>query len=265
MNQNPARGTPDLAGPDETGKHALNSFSERDPGCLPLQKSFKYRLKFFPAAADKPRGRVSKGIAQIGFMSAVTSTIGSSSAASFATQLAPASAWKRSLSNLGIAIQSGELAPASSILTAFFKANPQYTSTSSDESPSPDPLSQDFQALASAISSNQIGAAQTAWTQVKRDLGNNGAPNPGDGTTSTSEFPAQTKASMDGQIVSNVFNVSSDGGAAIDAFPGGSEISSSQTGLSSTGDGNRLSYQPSGTTAPDAITSKRGILLDTAV
>ena len=96
-------------------------------------------------------------------MSSATSSISSSTGVGYATQLAQMSALKRTLSNLGQAIEKGELVPASTILTAFFKANPQYVSTSAADSQSQDPISQDFQALAAAISNNQVDAAQTAW------------------------------------------------------------------------------------------------------
>jgi hypothetical protein len=196
-------------------------------------------------------------------MSAAITPISGSSAVSYAMQLAQTSAVDRSLSNLGIAIQRGELVPASSILTAFFKANPQYTSTASDDSQSQDSLSQHFLALATAISNNQVDAAQTAWTQVESDLANNGVTNPGDGTASTSAVPAQTNDSTNEQFVRGMLGISSGGGASIAAFLGGS--SSSQTGLSSSLIGNRLIYQQSGITGPPETVSSAGNLLNTAV
>jgi hypothetical protein len=195
-------------------------------------------------------------------MSTATGIISSSAAVSYATQLAQTSSLKRSLSNLGHAIQNGELVPASAILTAFFKANPQYTSTSAEDTTSPDLISQDFQTLAVAISNNQVDAAQTAWTQVKSDLANDGVSSVANGT---SELLAQTKASLDQQIVSDAFGVSSGSDATIIALLGGNDTSSSQTGLSSSLIESWLTYQQSGTTAPAATGSSAGNLLNKAV
>src|ERR1700679_1028320 len=117
----------------------------------------------------------------------MSAAISNASAISYATQLAETSALRRSLANLGAAIQKGELVPASTILTAFFKANPQYTATANNDSQTQDALSQDFQTLATALSNNQVDAAQTAWTQIKSDFANQGVTNLGDATNSTSE------------------------------------------------------------------------------
>jgi hypothetical protein len=68
-------------------------------------------------------------------MSALNS-ISSSASTTYATPLAQTSALKRSLDNLGNAVQSGDLTAAGAILTAFIKANPQYASASSAASPS---------------------------------------------------------------------------------------------------------------------------------
>src|SRR5580692_9790279 len=106
------------------------------------------------------------------------SSVSNSGNTGYATQLAQTSAFEGSLYNLGTAIQNGNMTGAGSILTALIAANPQYatssstsgTSASSSSTQSQDPLNQDFQNLASAISSNQPDAAKTAWNQLKTDL-----------------------------------------------------------------------------------------------
>ncbi len=197
-------------------------------------------------------------------MSAATGAISSSSSVGYATQPAQTSALRRSLTSLSVAIQNGELAPASSILVAFFKANPQYTATADDGSQSQDPLAQAFQALATAISNNQVDAAQTAWTQVKGHLARDGVTSLGDGTTSTSEVPVQTEASNGEQIVSNPFDVNSGSDAAITAPLDGGDSSDHQSGVSGSLIGNWLTYQQGGTAAPATTISSGGELLDTA-
>jgi hypothetical protein len=196
-------------------------------------------------------------------MSAATSLTSSSSAITYATQLAQTSALKRSLTNLGTAIQNGDMVTASTMLAAFIKANPQYTSTSSGATPSQDPISQDFQTLATAISNGQVDAAQTAWTQVKSDLANDGVTNLSDGTPS--ELIAQNKAAMDQEIMSDLFGASTGGSSSISTLLGGSDGSSSQIGLSSSLLENWQTDQENGTTAPVATTSSSSNLLNTLV
>src|SRR5580692_10423945 len=144
-------------------------------------------------------------------MSVVTSILGSSAAANYSAQVTPTSALRRSLSSLGLAIQKGELVPASAILTAFFKANPQYTATATVDAPTPDPLSQSFQALATALANHQPDAAQTAWTQVKTNLAGDGVTYPSD--SSTPESPAQTESSLEAPAV-NIMSDESNGSEA---------------------------------------------------
>ena len=195
----------------------------------------------------------------------MSAAISSSSAISYATQLAETSALRRSLSSLGAAIQHGELVPASTILTAFFKANPQYTSTANTDSQTQDALSQDFQALATAISNNQVDAAQTAWTNIKNDFAKDGVTNLGDTTSSTPEILAQNQVTTDGQILSDMSGASSGGDSAIATLIGENDASSSQTGVSSTLLENWLTYKQTGTTAPAATNSGTASVLNTAV
>ena len=100
----------------------------------------------------------------------VLSGISSSAGVSYATELAQTSALKRNLNNLGTAVQNGDLTSAGSILSAFIKANPQFAITSSADSQAQDPINQDFQALADAITNNLADTAKSAWTQIKSDL-----------------------------------------------------------------------------------------------
>ena len=197
-------------------------------------------------------------------MSSATSSISSSTAVGYATQLAQISAVKRTMSNLGKAIEKGELVPASTILAAFFKANSQYVSTSPADTQSQDPLNQDFQDLAAAISDNQVAAAQSAWTQAKSDLANDGVTNLDNGAADTARLLAQNKASVNAQIISDSLGTSPGGEPTIAALLGGGGNSGSQIGLSSSLLETWLTYQPSGTTKPAAANSASGNRLDTA-
>ena len=197
-------------------------------------------------------------------MNAASGIISSLSGVGSASQPEQPSGLKRSLHNLGIAIQKGELAPASSILVAFFKANPQFTSPSSDDSQSPDPLTQDFQALAAAVSNNQVGAAQSVWTQIKSDLASNGVTNLGDGTTSMAEVMGQIKVSPNTPIASDTIGANSGSNASTNAAGGENAGSSNQPGLSSSLIGNGITYQRSGANAAAATTSIAGNLLNIA-
>jgi predicted transcriptional regulator YheO len=118
--------------------------------------------------------------------------VSNSASFTYATQLAQTSALKRNLSNLGAAVQSGDLTSASSILAAFVKANPQYASTSTSGTQSQDPINQDFQALTDAIANNQPDAAKTAWTQITTDLTKNGITDLGNGADAMAKLLAQT-------------------------------------------------------------------------
>jgi hypothetical protein len=194
----------------------------------------------------------------------MSTAISITSAVSYATQLAESSALRRSLSNLGMAIQRGELVPASTILAAFFKANPQYTSTTPADSQSPNPLAQDFQTLATALSNNQADAAQTAWTQIQSDFAKQGVTNLGDGTNPTTEVVAQSNAATDAQILSNAFGASPSGDSEIATLLGGSESSTSQTGISASLLENWLTYKQTGTAIPAATNPATPSVLNTA-
>jgi len=195
-------------------------------------------------------------------MSAVTSVSSNSANVAYATQLAQTSALRRSLNNLGTAVQNGDLTSAGSILTAFIKANPQYASTSSGSSQSASPINQDFQSLANAISNNQVDAARSAWAQIKTDLAQNGVSDLSDGKADTAKLLAQTKASIAQQIVSNAFGTSSSSGTSATSLLDGSVSSNSGGGLSSALIGGWLTYQEGGSTSPVASTATMGSSLN---
>jgi hypothetical protein len=196
-------------------------------------------------------------------MSLVTG-ISNSASVSYATQLAQMSALKRSLYNLGTAVQSGNLTSANSILTAIIKANPQYASTSSDGSQSQAPINQDFQALADAIANNQVDAAKSAWTQVQSDLSKNGVTDLSNGTAATAELLAQTNASIAQQIVSDTFGTSSASSLSVTSLISGSAGSTSGPGLSSSLISDWLTYQAGGQASPTVPTHSAGSYLDTS-
>jgi hypothetical protein len=197
-------------------------------------------------------------------MSTVNS-VSSSASVTYATQLAQTFALKRSLNNLGTAVQSGDLTSAGSVLAAFVKANPQYASTSSAGAQSQDPMNQHFQALADAISSNQVDAAKSAWTQIQGDLSKSGVTDLGNDAAAIAKLLAQTKASMNQQILSDAFATSSGGESSLSSLLGGSNDSSSAVGLSSSLLSDWLTYRQGGNASPIPTATSAGSKLDTAV
>jgi hypothetical protein len=191
------------------------------------------------------------------------SSLSSSASVTYATQLAQTSSLKRSLSNLGAAVQSGDLTSASSILTAFIKANPQFASTSSDGSQSQDPINQDFQALTDAISSNDADTAKSAWTQVQSDLTQSGVTDLSTGPDTIAKLLAETKASTDSQILSDAFGTSSGSSPSVASLIGGSSDSSGVAGVSSSLLSEWLTYKQGGSTTPTTTTTTAGSSLDT--
>jgi len=193
------------------------------------------------------------------------SSLSSSAGATYATQLAQTSALKRNLNNLGTAVQKGDLTSAGAILSAFIKANPQYASTSSGGSQSQDPINQDFQALADALSINQVDAAKSAWTQITSALAKSGVTDLNDGVSATAKLLAQAKASISQQILSDAFGTGSGSGISLTSLLGGSSGSNSGTGLSGSVLSDWLSYQAQGNpTSAGAAISARSILDTTA-
>ena len=193
-------------------------------------------------------------------MSAVNG-ISSSGSVTYATQLAQTSALKRNLNSLGAAVRSGDLASAGSILAAFVKANPQYASAASAGSTSQDPINQDFQALADAITNNQTDTAKSAWTQIQSDLSKSGVTDLSDGTA---KLLAQTKASVSQQILSDAFGAGSGDSLSLASLIGGSTDSSSAVGLSSSLLNEWVTYQSGGTTSPTPTAPSTDSKLNTA-
>jgi hypothetical protein len=166
-------------------------------------------------------------------MSAVSST--SSSAVSYATQLASAATLRNSLNAIGAAVQNGDMTTANSLITTFIQNNPQYASTSS--SSSTDPINQDFQTLATAVSGGQVSAAQSAWASVKSDLANDGVNL--NTSAVTAQAIAQNKTTIDQGILSGLFGDSS---------------SSSSGGLTTSLLSNWVTYNQDSYTSPVAST-----------
>jgi hypothetical protein len=222
------------------------------------------------------------------------SSVSSSANTSYAAQLAQTSAFERSLYNLGTAVQNGDMTSAGSILTALIQANPQYattsgasgTSTSSSSTQSQDPINQDFQNLANAISSNQPDAAKTAWTQLKNDLAKAGITNISSGTNLAAQAVAQNEVTMQQDLLSALFggNTSSNGSSNLSTLLGGStdstdsnssslasllgrstDSSSSSSGTDSVAAAlnNWLTYQADGTASAPAGSSSTTDGLDT--
>ena len=193
----------------------------------------------------------------------IVSSRSSSTSVTYATQLAQTSALKRSLNNLGTAVQNGDLTSAGTILTAFINANPQYASTSSSDTQSQDSINQDFQALADAITNNLADTAKSAWTQIKSDLATSGATDLSDGTAATAELLAQTQTSLAQQILSNAFGTSSGDGLSLTSLIGGNSGASGSVGSSSSVFSDWLIYQAGGNTSPAAASASAGNRLNT--
>lgn len=173
-------------------------------------------------------------------MSTTTAASNSSSATStaiaYATQLAQAAALKRSLSSLGTAIQSGDMTSANTILTGLIQANPQWAASASSgsSSTSQDPINQDFQTLATAISNNQPDAAKSAWTTVQTDLAKDGVTNINSGTSDTASLLAQSNDTIDQEVLSSLFGVSgSSGESSVAELLGGASSSSTPDPMTS--------------------------------
>jgi hypothetical protein len=184
-------------------------------------------------------------------MSAVSST--SSSAVAYATQLASAATLRNSLNAIGAAVQNGDMTTANSLLTTFIQDNPQYASTSSSSS-STDPINQDFQTLATAVSGGQVSAAQSAWASVKSDLTNDGVNL--DPRAVIAQAIAQNRTSIDQEILGDLFGDSSSSGStpSVASLLGGGTDSSGSVGLSSSLLNDWVTYRQDATATPVAPT-----------
>jgi hypothetical protein len=151
-----------------------------------------------------------------------TTGVTSSSSASYATELAQTSQLRRTLHNLGSAIESGDVSSASSILTTFIKAHPEYAAAASSSSSTDttstgtgSTLNTDFQTLAKALDASDADAAKTAWTQLKSDVAAAGVTDLSDGKAATAKLLAETKTSVDEAIISGMFGVSTSSDSSV--------------------------------------------------
>jgi hypothetical protein len=190
------------------------------------------------------------------FMS-TTSGVTSSSSASYATELAETSQLRRSLNNLGTAIQSGNLSSASSILSAIIKAHPEYTTTSSSDTSttSTSPINTDFQTLAKALDASDADAAKTAWTQLKSDMAAAGVTDLSDGKADTAKLLAETKTSVNEAIISNMFGVSASSDSSVATLIGDSSSSDSSSDAVSSAISSWLTYEADGKTSTSSSTT----------
>jgi hypothetical protein len=183
------------------------------------------------------------------------SSVSSSASMAYAEQLAQTSSLKRSLSNIGAAIETGNVTSASAQLAAFIKANPQYAaSTSSDGSTdSGSTINQHFETLATALSNNDADAAKSAWATITTDLKSAGVSNIGNPEADTAELLAQTSASNTEALLSAVFGDTSSTDSTVSTLLGLSS-SSSSTSLSDVVS-NWLTYQQDGSATTSSSTS----------
>jgi hypothetical protein len=183
------------------------------------------------------------------------SSVSSSAGTTYAEQLAQTSSLKRSLSNIGAAIEKGNVTSASAQLTAFIKANPQYAASSSSDgsTDSTSTINQDFGTLATALSNNDADAAKSAWATIKTDLKSAGVSNIGNPKADTAELLAQTSDSNTQALLSAMFGDTSSTDSTVSTLLGLSS-SSSSTSVSDVLS-NWLTYQEDGSASTTSSTS----------
>jgi hypothetical protein len=185
------------------------------------------------------------------------SSLSSSTNATYATQLAQTSALERGLYNLGSAVQSGDLATAGSVLNSLIEANPQYALSSTNASPSSDPINQDFQNLAKAISNDQPDTAKSVWTQLKSDLAKAGVTSINSGSQIAAQAMAQSRESTEESLMTDLFGAPASGGSSVATLIGAGSDSSGANNAVSSLVGAWLTYQADATssTLPSSQTS----------
>jgi len=188
------------------------------------------------------------------------STVSNSAGVSYATQLAQSSSVERSLYGLGVAVQSGNLTKAGAVLNALMAANPQFAASSGSSTQSQDPINQDFQNLAKAISGNQTDAARNAWTQLRNDLAKQGVTANSNGSDLAAQAVAKSKATMEQSLVSSLFGGGTGGTSEVATLLGGSGAASSDpiSALVS----NWLTYKSSGGASVTSPTDQSGSILN---
>ena len=187
------------------------------------------------------------------------STVSNSAGVSYATQLAQSSSVERSLYSLGVAVQRGNLTKAGSVLNALMAANPQFAASSGSSTQSQDPINQDFQNLAKAISGNQTDAARNAWTQLRNDLAKQGVTANSNGSDLAAQAVAKSKATMEQSLVSSLFGGSSNATSQVTTLFGGSTVSSDPISALVS---NWLTYKSSGGASVTSPTDQSGSILN---
>jgi hypothetical protein len=178
----------------------------------------------------------------------------------YASSLAESAKLKRSLFNIGSAIDKGDLATAESKLTSLLKDYPQYA-TAGDTAANPDSINAHFQAVSQAISQKDIGAAKTAWNTVKNDLAKSGITL-SDSGTEAAKIMAENKAAADRSILDAMFGGSSEK-SLVSTLLGGSASSDTSNSLSSLVS-KWVTYKSTGTTSETQTDSDTPKILDTS-
>ena len=193
-------------------------------------------------------------------MSTITG-VSSSTDTSYAVQLAQTSSLRRSLNNLGAAIQSGDLTTAGTTLAAIVKANPQYAASTSNASQSQDPINLDFQAVSAAIDNNDVTASRTAWTQLQTDLTKNGV-SISDGTSATSKLLSDSKISINQQILTDAFGTSAASAGSLVSLLGGTTSTSDSSSVDALVS-SWISYKAGGNATSTTVPGTTGGTLNT--
>ncbi len=188
-----------------------------------------------------------------------TNSISSSTAATYATELAESSKLKRSLYSIGKAIENGNLTSANAKLGALMKAFPQYASAGGGSATSSSAINQDFAAISKAIDNQDVDAAKTAWSQLKSDLSKAGVSQLTDGSEATAKLVAENRASIDQSILSSFFGDNSSESMVSTLLAGNASNTNFLQGVMSTW----ATYQANGSSTPKA--SQSGSVLNTII
>jgi hypothetical protein len=184
----------------------------------------------------------------------------SSSSVEYATSLAESAKMKRSLFSIGNAIQEGDLAGAQTKLTALFKAYPQYAASAADTTSDPDSINSHFQAVADAVSKQDIEGAKAAWATVTDDLEAAGVTI-SDSATDVAKLVANSKAAMNQSILDAVFGA--DSGTNTLSTLLSSNATSASNSISSLVS-SWVTYKANGTTSQTNTNSTLANILDTS-
>jgi hypothetical protein len=190
-----------------------------------------------------------------------TTSVASTTATTYATELAETSKLKRSLYSIGSAIESGNLAAAGSKLTVLMKSYPQYAaSTNAATDTASSSVNDDFKAISQAIKNNNVEAAKTAWAQLKTDLSNAGVKNLNNGSADTAKLLADNQASINKSILSAFFG-SSD--SSVSTLLGSTTASGGSDSVSSVLS-NWATYQATGSSGATSDSNSGKVLNTTA-